>query len=325
MIKIDYTFLSSNKKTNIHAITCLPKDGNYTMVLQMIHGMYEYIERYLPFFEYLTSKGFVVVGHDHLGHGQSINSKEDLGYFGKPNPNDLLIQDIHILRSRTLEKYPNLPYFMAGHSMGSYLLREYICFASYGLAGVIIIGTGYLPLCETSAGLTFCQIMSCFKGNHHRSKLVKKLSMGGGAYKKYDMNKVDLNNSWLTRDPNIVKAYNEDKKMDFEFTLNGFLGLIQAIEYSCNSVNVAKIRKDLPILFISGDSDPVGDNGKGVKKSYEMMKEVGIMDVTMKLYENDRHEVLNELNKEEVYEYIRAWLEEKILLYKQKKIKSHIL
>jgi alpha-beta hydrolase superfamily lysophospholipase len=167
--------------------------------------------------------------------------------------------------------------------------------------------------------------MSCFKGNHHRSKLVKKLSMGGGAYKKYDMNKVDLNNSWITRDPNIVKAYNEDKKMDFEFTLNGFLGLIQAIEYSCNSVNVAKIRKDLPILFIPGDSDPVGDNGKGVKISYEMMKEVGIMDVTMKLYENDRHEVLNELNKEEVYEYIRAWLEEKILLYKQKKIKSHIL
>ena len=320
MIKTNFTFLSSNKKTNIHAITCIPKNGNYTKVLQMIHGMYEYIERYLSFFEYLTSKGFVVVGHDHLGHGQSINSQKDLGYFGKPNPNDLLIQDIHILRTITLQKYPNLPYFMAGHSMGSYLLREYICFASYGLAGVIIIGTGYIPLSSTSPGLTLCQIMSCFTGEHHRSKFIKDLSMGGGAYKKYDMERKDLYNSWITRDPNIVKAYNEDKKMDFEFTINGFLGLIQAVEYCCNSVNVAKVIKNLPILIISGDSDPVGDNGKGVKKVYQMMKDVGIRDVTMKLYENARHEILNELNREEVYEYIGNWLEEKNILYNQQKM-----
>ena len=136
-----------------------------------------------------------------------------------------------------------------------------------------------------------------------------------GPYKKYDMKRIDLNNSWITRDPEIVRMYNEDKKVDFEFTLNGFLGMTEAILFSCNPSNVIKVKKDLPILFVSGNCDPVGDNGEGIKKSYEMMKMVGSLDVTMKLYENDRHEVLNELNRDEVYDYIRAWLDEKTLIY----------
>ena len=318
MIKNEYTFLSSNNKTNIHAITCLPRDGKITKVFQMIHGMFEYIERYLPFFEYLTNKGFLIVGHDHLGHGQSINTKEDLGYFGEPNPNELLIQDIHTLRKMTQEKYPNIPYFMCGHSMGSYLLREYVCIYNDGLAGIILLGTGYASSCISSIGITFCKVMSCFKGTHHRSKLAKKLSMETGPYKKYDMNKVDIYNSWITRDAEIVKIYNEDVKVNFDFTLNGFLGVMQAILYSCNPSNVIKMKKDLPILLVSGDCDPVGDNGEGVKKSYELIKMVGSQDVTMKLYENARHEVLNELNREEVYEYIKVWLEEKTLKYNKK-------
>ena len=318
MIKNEYTFLSSNNKTNIHAITCLPKDGKITKIFQMIHGMFEYIERYIPFFEYLTNKGFLIVGHDHLGHGQSIDTKEDLGYFGEPNPNELLIQDIHTLRKMTQEKYPNIPYFMCGHSMGSYLLREYVCIYKKGLAGIILLGTGYASSCISSLGITFCKVMSCFKGTHHRSKLAKNLSMESGPYKKYDMNKVDIYNSWITRDAEIVKIYNEDEKVNFDFTLNGFLGVMQAIHYSCNPSNVIKMKKDLPILLVSGDCDPVGDNGEGVKKSYELIKMVGSLDVTMKLYENDRHEVLNELNREEVYEYIKVWLEEKTLKFNKK-------
>lgn len=318
MIKKEYTFLSSNKKTQIHAITCLPKNGKFTRILQMIHGMFEYIERYLPFFEYLTTKGFIIVGHDLLGHGQSINTKEDLGYFGEPNPDDLLTQDIHILRTKTQEEYPDIPYFMCGHSMGSYLLRTYLIMHSEGLAGAILLGTGYLSPCSSLIAIKFCQIMSCFKGSHHRSKFIKKMSLETGYYKKYDMNRIDLNNSWITRDPNVVKQYNEDKKVDFEFTLNGFIGLGKVIQFCCNPSNVAKIKKDLPILFVSGDCDPVGDNGKGVKISYEMMKMVGSLDVTMKLYKDDRHEVLNELNREEVYEYILNWLEAKTLLFNKK-------
>lgn len=311
MIKNDITFLSSNKKTNIHAIICQPKNGQFTRIIQIIHGMCEYIERYLPFIEYLVTKGFIVVGHDHLGHGQSIKSPDDLGYFGEPNPSDLLIQDIHSLRKIIVKKYPNLPYFMCGHSMGSYLLRQYICTYSKGLAGIIIIGTGYMSPCESLLALGFINVLSCFKGIKHKSNLTKKISFELGPYSKYDHQKKDLNNSWISRDPEIVKKYYEDKNCQFDFTLNGYYGLVQSIRYSCDPSNVAKIKKDIPILFVSGDCDPVGNNGEGVRKSYEIMKLIGSVDVSMKLFMGCRHEVLNELNKDEVYEYILNWINEK--------------
>lgn len=311
MIKNDITFLSSNKKTNIHAIICQPKNGQFTRIIQIIHGMCEYIERYLPFIEYLATKGFIVVGHDHLGHGQSIKSPDDLGYFGEPNPSDLLIQDIHSLRKIIVKKYPNLPYFMCGHSMGSYLLRQYICTYSKGLAGIIILGTGYMSPCESLLALGFINVLSCFKGIKHKSNLTKKISFELGPYSKYDHQKKDLNNSWISRDPEIVKKYYEDKNCQFDFTLNGYYGLVQSIRYSCDPSNVAKIKKDIPILFVSGDCDPVGNNGEGVRKSYEIMKLIGSVDVTMKLFMGCRHEVLNELNKDEVYEYILNWINEK--------------
>ena len=311
MIKNDITFLSSNKKTNIHAIICQPKNGQFTRIIQIIHGMCEYIERYLPFIEYLATKGFIVVGHDHLGHGQSIKSPDDLGYFGEPNPSDLLIQDIHSLRKIIVKKYPNLPYFMCGHSMGSYLLRQYICTYSKGLAGIIIIGTGYMSPCESLLALGFINVLSCFKGIKHKSNLTKKISFELGPYSKYDHQKKDLNNSWISRDPEIVKKYYEDKNCQFDFTLNGYYGLVQSIRYSCDPSNVAKIKKDIPILFVSGDCDPVGNNGEGVRKSYEILKLIGSVDVSMKLFMGCRHEVLNELNKDEVYEYILNWINEK--------------
>ena len=311
MIKNDITFLSSNKKTNIHAIICQPKNGQFTRIIQIIHGLCEYIERYLPFIEYLATKGFIVVGHDHLGHGQSIKSPDDLGYFGEPNPSDLLIQDIHSLRKIIVKKYPNLPYFMCGHSMGSYLLRQYICTYSKGLAGIIILGTGYMSPCESLLALGFINVLSCFKGIKHKSNLTKKISFELGPYSKYDHQKKDLNNSWISRDPEIVKKYYEDKNCQFDFTLNGYYGLVQSIRYSCDPSNVAKIKKDIPILFVSGDCDPVGNNGEGVRKSYEIMKLIGSVDVSMKLFIGCRHEVLNELNKDEVYEYILNWINEK--------------
>ena len=311
MIKNDITYLSSNQKTNIHAIICLPKNNQYNRIFQIVHGMCEYIERYLPFIEYLITKGFIVVGHDHLGHGKSIDSLDDLGYFGEPDPNYLLIEDIHSLRKIIQKKYPNLPYFMCGHSMGSYLLRQYICNYSKGLSGIIIIGTGYISPCESLLALGLINFIACFKGMKHRSKLCKKISIELGPYKKYDNTRQDITNSWISRDPEIVKKYYADKNCQFDFTLNGFYGLVQAIRYCCDPSNVAKIKKDIPILFVSGDNDPVGNNGEGVKKSYEIMKLIGSIDVTLKLFEGLRHEVLNELNRDEVFEYILNWLNEK--------------
>ena len=309
MIKTEFTFLSSDQKTNIHAIECKPENGQFTRIFQMIHGMLEYIERYLPFFEYLTSKGFLVVGHDHLGHGSSVNSPEDLGYIGEPNPNQLLINDIDNLRVMTQQKYPNIPYYICGHSMGSYLLREYLCFYSKNLSGAIIMGTGYQSGCKASMGINLCKMLSCCRGQRYRSNFVKKMALESGPYTNFDLK--DENRSWITSDPVMAKIYNEDQKMKFDFSLNGFIALIEATKISCDSNYVGRINKELPILLVSGDNDPVGDNGEGVKKAFNLLKKVGVKDVSLKLFEGDRHEVLNEVNRNEVFEYIGNWLDEK--------------
>lgn len=310
MIKYDFTYLSSDKKTNIHAVICYPKNNQYTRVIQVIHGKREYIERYLPFMEYLTTKGFVAVGHDHLGHGQSVQKKEDLGYIGEPEPNDLLINDIHLLKLITQKKFPNLPYFMCGHSMGSYLLRQYICLDSEGVSGVIILGTGFENTLKVSLGLSLCEVIAFFKGQRHVSSLITKLSYGK-KFDRYDITKTDIYNSWITSDPEMARINNEDTTRNYEFNLNAFIGMFQSTIYSCTPSNIAKVRKDLPVLFVSGGGDPIGNFGEGVRQAYNEFKKAGVKDVSIKIYENDRHEVLNEINRKEVFEFIGNWMMEK--------------
>ncbi len=320
----EFTYPSSDKRTNIHAIICYPKNGKFDKIIQILHGKREYIERYIPFMEYLTTNGYVAVGHDYLGHGQSVNTKEDLGYIGEPNPNELIIKDIHTLRVMTHKKFPDLPYFMCGHSWGSYLLRQYICLNSQGLTGIILLGTGCENLYKVSIGKGLCEILQFFKGSRHRSMFIANLSVGKN-FKRYDMTKTDIYNSFITSDPEMAKEYNEDKKRNFEFTLNAFIGMLDSTLYSCDPKNVIKVRKDLPILFLAGGADPIGSFGEGVKKSANMFREAGIKDVTVKIYENGRHEMLNEINRKEVFEYIKNWMEKKLFTNDVKKNETKIM
>lgn len=315
MIKEKINFLSSNKKTNIYAICCFQEKMKITKVLQIIHGMNEYIEKYLPFIEFLTSNGFVVVGHDHLGHGASVSNSDDRGYFGEPEPDSLLIQDIHTLRLMTQKKYNNIPYFMLGHSMGSFLLRQYISLYSENLSGVILLATGYVSPCLSSILIKIIQLFACFKGWHHRSDFLLSW-MNSNLKKKYNTDDNNYNNSWLSRDPEQVKILLTDKiSNSAKFTLNGLYGVFSLIHNSCNPSNFIKIKKDLPILFASGQEDPLGNFGKDVEKCYQMMKSLGSIDVTMKLFEKDRHELLKEIDRKDVFEYIKLWIEKKSLLY----------
>ena len=194
MQKEDFSFLSSDNSTQIHAIKCYNKNIKITKIIQIIHGMTEYIDKYIPFIEYLTSFGFLVVGHDQLGNGSSFTKSEDQGYFGEPDPNKNLIEDIQKKRKMTQEKNKDLPYFMLGHSMGSYLLRQYITIYNNNLAGVLLLGTGYVPPCVTSLGLKLTSIFSCFKGSKHKSLFIKNL-ISGSEIKKFDTTSIDLNNS----------------------------------------------------------------------------------------------------------------------------------
>ena len=323
MKKEDFSFLSADKKTQIHAIKVYPKDQKITRILQIIHGMTEYIEKYIPFMEYLTSFGFLVVGHDQLGHGSSYTNSEDQGYFGEPDPNLNLIEDIHKLKKITQENYQNLPYFMLGHSMGSYLLRQYITIYTDNLAGVLLLGTGFVSPCATSLGLRLISIWACFKGWKHKSNFIKGI-ISGPEIKKWDTTGKDLTRSWLTRDPEMAKKLIFDKKSHFVFTLNGYYALLQCINYVCNNSNIVKVKSSLPILFLSGKCDLVGNYGKGVIKSAEIMRNIGSIDVTLKLIENDRHELLNEIDRKEIYDYILKWLEQKCQKFETKKLNKII-
>lgn len=307
MITEEFSFPSKDGRTKVHAVKWMPDSGEFHAILQITHGMVEYIERYIPFAEFLTQKGFLVVGHDHIGHGESVTSKEEWGYFGRPNPSDLLVGDMHTLRTSVQKVYPGIPYFMLAHSMGSYMLRKYLALYSEGLRGAILMGTGFVPVNKTKMGMAVAKTIAVFRGWHYRSKMVAN-GVFGKPYKRFDLTGKTLNNSWLTKDEAIVKKYYSDPKCSFTFTLNGYMGLFEAALFTCSLENMKRIPKKLPLLLVSGADDPVGDMGVGVKKVYYMMQEAGMEDVTYKLYENDRHEILNELDKQRVYEDIHAWL-----------------
>lgn len=310
-VKETFTFLSADGKTNVHAVKWVPESGEYRAILQITHGMIEYIGRYEAFAEFLTEKGFMVVGHDHIGHGESVADQKDWGFFTEKNPSDTLVADMHQLRTMVQAENPKVPYFMLGHSMGSYMLRKYLAFHDENLRGAIIMGTGTVPDATTKFGLKFCSFIAAFRGWHYRSKLIQSLSYSK-PYRQYDLTGKDVTNSWLTKDVEMVKKYYHEPKCTFMFTVNGYKGLMEAVLFDNQIENVKKISNKLPIFIVSGADDPVGDCGEGVKKVYNMFQEAGSEDVTWKLYENDRHEILNETDRQQVYEDLLAWMNVRI-------------
>lgn len=311
MVTNNFTFLSNDGKTAIHAVKWVPDSGEYSAILQITHGMVEYIERYEPFAEFLTSKGYLVVGHDHLGHGQSVTSREDWGFFYEGKPSDTVVADMHKLRTLIQEENPDKPYFMLGHSMGSFMLRKYLCLHNDNLRGAIIMGTGFIPGNVTSLALGLTKLIGKIRGIKHRSKFIQGLAFGAD-YKGFDMTGEQPENSWLTKDVDIVRKYYQTPECTFMFTVNGYQGLFEAVNFSCDAENAKLIPKKLPLFIVSGDQDPVGGLGKGVKDAYYLYQNAGVQDLTYKLYENDRHEILNETDKQVVFEDLLAWMNVRI-------------
>ncbi len=300
-----FEYPSSDGKTSLHAEMYLPK-GQPTAVLQITHGMVEHIGRYQPFAEWLCERGFAVVGHDHLGHG-ATGRREDWGYFCEDHPAATLVEDMHRLRLRTQQAFPGLPYYMLGHSMGSYLLRAYLTLHGEGLNGAVVMGTGFMAPSTAKAALAVIRVMTAVKGSRYRSKTIEGLVFGK-EYQRYDLTGKDTKNSWLTRDEKIVAQYYSDPRTTFKFTLNGYRGLVEAVALSCDAHAAEKMPKKLPVLLISGAEDPVGGFGTGVRQTEFQMKHGGIEDLTLCLLKGQRHEVLNELGREDNYQYIYDWM-----------------
>ncbi len=311
MSKEVYTFESADGVSTIHAVKWLPDDGNITAVLQITHGMVEYIERYTGLAEFLNSKNVAVIGHDHIGHGDSVKSEEEWGIMHCECPSDIMVEDIFTNYKKGKEMFPDKPYFILGHSMGSYMLRKFLCEKANdidGIDGAIIMGTGTEADGAIKAGSTVVKMIAAFKGYDHRSKFVAGL-MYGSTYKGYDTDGTgDRTKSWLNRDVDEVNKYYADPKCTYMFSLNGYKALLEATGYDNNMDNINKMRKDMPIIFMSGSQDPVGAQGEGVKAAKAKFEEAGIQDISIKLYEDYRHEILNEIGKEVVYQDIYDWM-----------------
>ncbi len=223
---------------------------------------------------------------------------------------DILLEDVHTLRTQVQKDYPDLPYFILGHSMGSYILRKYLCLHGTGLSGAIVMGTGFIDSGVTHAGLLMCRLLTLLKGEKERSAFITKLTFGSGGYRKFCMDGSDDSNSWLTKDTAIVRKYYQDPLCTFRFTLNGYQGLLETVLYDCTAKHLARMDRNIPVLLVSGSEDPVGDMGAGVRKVYEMFREAGMKDVKMRLFEGDRHEILNETDRETVvYPELLGWLD----------------
>lgn len=307
-MKMEFYYLSKDGVTNIHAFEWIPQ-GEVKAVLQICHGMVEYIDRYHEFADFLCSQGFYVVGHDHLGHGKSIASEKNLGFFHEKNGNEFVISDIHKLHEMTLEKYPDVPYFIMGHSMGSFLVRQYLGTYENNFAGAIIMGTGSQPSALLMAGKLMCRSIALFRGWKYKSKLIDGMAAGG--YAKHFKEEANTS-SWIAKNPEVVEKYGNDPLCGYMFTVNGYYHMFSGMKKMNALEKKGSIRKDLPVFFVAGKEDPVGDFGVSVEKVYRKYQDSGIADVSMKLYEGDRHEILNECDKAKVYEDLLVWMNERM-------------
>lgn len=303
--KEEFYYESTCKTTKIHAVSYLPQ-GEVKAILQIAHGMVEYIERYEAFAHYLCSQGFLVTGNDHLGHGKSVNSKEEWGYFSKEDGNRAVLNDIHKLTMITKEKYPDIPYFLLGHSMGSFYTRQYLCEYGNELTGAIIMGTGCQSLALIQFGRLLTKCISLFKGWNYRCNLINNIAFG--SYNKH-FQPTRTTKDWLSKDTAIVDKYVADERCNFVFTLNAYYNMFTGISRLYNAELLSQMPKELPVFFVSGQEDPVGNYGKGVLKAADMFKKVGMKHVSIKLYPTDRHEILNETDRKQVYEDLYCWLE----------------
>lgn len=309
--KEEFTFDSRDGETKLHAIRWVP-EGKSVCILQIVHGMAEYMERYEELARFLGEKGILVTGDDHLGHGKSVPEDGIYGYFCEQDPATVVVRDVHRLKKITQEDYPGVPYVILGHSMGSFILRNYLFRYGTGIEGAIICGTGSKPQALVKVSQALAAIQGAFLGDAHVAKLIDKLAFG--AYnKKIPDSKTPFD--WLCGDEKIVDAYVKDELCGFTFTVNGFKTLFQLLNRLNQRSNLAKMPKELPVYFIAGDMDPVGDYGEGVKKAYKDFTEAGMEKVSIKLYPGGRHELLNETNKMQVYGEIYTWIMERVKEY----------
>ena len=302
MERENFTFVSEVDGLEISAMAVIPEE--IKGVVQLVHGMCEYKERYLPFMEFLAGKGYAAVIHDHRGHGKSIKSPEDLGYMYEGGKEGL-IEDTYQMLKLTKERFGELPYCLLGHSMGSLVVRCFVKKYDGEIDKLLVVGS---PSKNNAAG-----------AGYSLAGLAEKLKGGKGYWKVLDYMVTDMayekpfkkegRHAWISSDPEVVRKYNEDPGCGYRFTINGYKGLIGLCIDTYDAQGWAMKNPELPIKFFSGENDPGAVNRKAWEESLQFMKTLGYKNVDGIMYENMRHEVLNEKEKEKVWADVLEFIE----------------
>lgn len=274
-------------------------------VIQIVHGAGEYANRYDTFAKVLVQRGFVVYSHDHRGHGKSVKDEKGFGYFGKQDGFRNLVEDTYEVTKHIKQEYPDKKIFVLGHSMGSFVARYFAILYGKEIDGLLVVGTGHNSKVELGLGRAVANLYIKIGKGKQANKLLDML-----IFKMFNIGFIlekDVN-AWLTRDKSSRDEFTADKYCGIKFTSYAFRDLFEGVKFVTQEDNVAKIRKELPIFVLSGAKDPVGGNGKGVNKAYKLYKEQGIKNIKLKLYKEMRHEILNEIGKQEVYKDIIGWI-----------------
>ncbi|MGL4773329.1 MAG: lysophospholipase [Clostridium sp.] len=273
-------------------------------IIQIFHGMVEHIGRYDDFAKFLNMNGYIVVADDHRGHGKTAG-RDNLGYLGDDGFNRI-VKDEKEISDFIKNEYKNTPLYILGHSFGSFIAQEYLIRYSNEIDGIIFSGSAKQDGIDVKAGKLVASLQKMIFDDRKKARFIDKLAFGG-YNKNVDSPKTKFD--WLSRDEEQVKLYSEDEFCAFVPSINFYYNLFNGLSGLYKKERLNGIRKDIDILVISGDKDPVGKNGESVKRLYEQYKELGIENTTLKLYEEGRHELLNEINRAEVYEYIEAWFD----------------
>ena len=300
MIRKDLEWISKQDDLRLDGLLITPEEAK--AVLQISHGMCEHKERYIPFMEYMAGQGYACVIHDHRGHGKSIRSQEDLGYFYK-NGGESVVEDLHQITESIKEQYQGLPYFLFGHSMGSLAVRCYCKKYDSELDGLVVCGS---PSENSMAGIGMLidKAVQKYRGERGRSSIIDNV-ISKAFEKAFEEEKTS--HAWICSDKNVVAAYNEDPLCNYTFTLNGYEALLWLVKHTYSSQGWKMENPNLPIHFISGESDPCMIDKKKFAEAVELMKKTGYSRVSSHLYKGMRHEVLNEIGKEQVYADVAAF------------------
>lgn len=309
MTKKEFFYPSADGKTKIHAVEWRP-EKEPVGVLQIAHGVTEYILRYEEFAEYLTDKGFIVVGNDHLGHGKSIAEGAKPMYFGPKGSWNWVVKDIKSLKDMAKEKYPDIPYYMLGFSLGSFVLRTFLIDYPGDLDGAILMGTGQMSPIAIKIAKLMANKEAKKAGEENSTPTIHQLTFG--TYNKiFAPNRTEYD--WLCANEQALDEYIADPQKGGDFSAGLFRELLDGMLYSSSEKRAWWMDKKLPILLISGDKDPVGDCGKGVRATEKVLRKAGVKDISVKMYSGLRHDILHEKEKDQVYADVYNWLNEKVL------------